>query len=566
MQNLKDISNPTTAIDMTLVLMAKEFTLNDTTPTNNNQRSSSNPCNMQIAQPGMNMEQDRHMLMVEDNVGNQFRPNSRIQNGYNVVKNVRNQNGNGNVTVARVESNGNGNNENQIRCYNCQAMDHYARNYTDFDFMAAAGAYDKIEEVTMNYTLKDNLQQGSTSGIQTDNALVYDSNGSAKVHHDTNCYDNGIFNMFTQEDQYTELLNPITEPHMIQQNNSNVISMQSSVEHNRGTIEQHPATVEETRFGIEIERLLRAVVSKDIMSIMQNPTVVDTSDLQTELESYKDMQQKIERLQAQLGDLKGKSEDTPCVSDTLDLLSSAGNNIKLVVRNDKSEVVCATCKQCLITANHDVYVSKYVNDMNSSKKNQHANVSEGANQKKHKQNVKKSKKLGSEERITSSRPSKPRTCLSQVKDNKIDLLVQQYEQFTILKEESIDSGFARFNTIITSLKALNESFSSKNYVRKFLRALHPKWRAKERVKSIALKAKKESSDDETSTSVSDDEEYDMAESVIRNALDAVIQIISLVIVQKPPRNKDQKAFIGGSWSDNKNDADDKANDETCLMA
>ncbi|GJS94944.1 hypothetical protein Tco_0801912 [Tanacetum coccineum] len=61
----------------------------------------------------------------------------------------------------------------------------------------------------------------------------------------------------------------------------------------------------------------------------------------------------------------------------------------------------------------------------------------------------------------------------QVKDNKIDLLVQQYEQFSILEEESIDSGFARFNTIITSLKALHEGFSSKNYVRKFLKALHP---------------------------------------------------------------------------------------------
>ncbi|GJV38623.1 hypothetical protein Tco_1411100 [Tanacetum coccineum] len=34
----------------------------------------------------------------------------------------------------------------------------------------------------------------------------------------------------------------------------------------------------------EIERLLRAVVSQDIMSIVQNPTVVETSDLQTELE------------------------------------------------------------------------------------------------------------------------------------------------------------------------------------------------------------------------------------------------------------------------------------------
>nr|GEU87074.1 zf-CCHC domain-containing protein/DUF4219 domain-containing protein/UBN2 domain-containing protein [Tanacetum cinerariifolium] len=78
----------------------------------------------------------------------------------------------------------------------------------------------------------------------------------------------------------------------------------------------------------------------------------------------------------------------------------------------------------------------------------------------------------------------------QVKDNKIDL-VQQHEQFTILEEESIDSSFARFNTIITSLKAIDEG-------------------KKEGIKSVALNAKKESSDDETSTSESDDEEYAMA--------------------------------------------------------
>nr|GEW22884.1 retrovirus-related Pol polyprotein from transposon TNT 1-94 [Tanacetum cinerariifolium] len=66
--------------------------------------------------------------------------------------------------------------------------------------------------------------------------------------------------------------------------------------------------------------------------------------------------------------------------------------------------------------------------------------------------------------------------------------------------------------------------SSKNYVRKFLRALHPKWRAKvtaiEESKDLTslspdelienLKAKKESSDEECSTSGSEDEEYTMA--------------------------------------------------------
>ncbi|GJX57231.1 zf-CCHC domain-containing protein [Tanacetum coccineum] len=91
------------------------------------------------------------------------------------------------------------------------------------------------------------------------------------------------------------------------------------------------------------------------------------------------------------------------------------------------------------------------------------------------------------------------------------------------QEESINNGFARFNTIITSLKALDEGFSSKNYVRKFLRALHPKWHAKvtaiEESKDLTslsldelignLKAKKESSDEESSTFDSEDEEYVM---------------------------------------------------------
>nr|GEX14911.1 hypothetical protein [Tanacetum cinerariifolium] len=42
--------------------------------------------------------------------------------------------------------------------------------------------------------------------------------------------------------------------------------------------------------------------------------------------AYNDMQQKIKRLQDQLGDLKGKSKDTPCESDTLDSLSQKLEN------------------------------------------------------------------------------------------------------------------------------------------------------------------------------------------------------------------------------------------------
>ncbi|GKC60729.1 hypothetical protein Tco_1088327 [Tanacetum coccineum] len=42
--------------------------------------------------------------------------------------------------------------------------------------------------------------------------------------------------------------------------------------------------------------------------------------------AYNDMQQKIERLQAQLGDLKGKSKETPCETDTLEPLSQKLEN------------------------------------------------------------------------------------------------------------------------------------------------------------------------------------------------------------------------------------------------
>ncbi|GJT81559.1 retrovirus-related pol polyprotein from transposon TNT 1-94 [Tanacetum coccineum] len=168
---------------------------------------------------------------------------------------------------------------------------------------------------------------------------------------------------------------------------------------------------------------------------------------------------------------------------------------------------------------------------------------------------------------------------SQVKDNKIDLLVQQYEQFIISEDESIDSAFARFNTIITSLKALDEGYFSKNYVRKFLRALHPKWRAKvttiEELKDLTslsldelignLKAKKESSDEECSTFESKDEEYAM---VVRDFKKFYKRICRFM---RQPRN-DKKTFQrsrddkNGSWSDSGEEDNEKVKDETCLVA
>ncbi|GJY79491.1 zf-CCHC domain-containing protein [Tanacetum coccineum] len=228
------------------------------------------------------------------------------------------------------------------------------------------------------------------------------------------------------------------------------------------------------------------------------------------------------------------------------------------------------------------------------------------------------------------------------KNNKAKMVIynalprKEYERIFMYK--SIDSAFARFNTIITSLKALDEGYSSKNYVRKFLRDLHLKWRAKVTTieeskdltslslnelignlkvhemiikkdsaivkakvdrKSIALKDKKESSDEECLTSGSEDEEYAMAVRDFKKFFKRRGRFVRqprndkktfqrshddkngksdrkyfrcgdpnhfIGECPKPPKDKNQRAFVGGSWSDSSEEDDKKVKDETCLVA
>nr|GEX61674.1 UBN2 domain-containing protein [Tanacetum cinerariifolium] len=132
-----------------------------------------------------------------------------------------------------------------------------------------------------------------------------------------------------------------------------------------------------------------------------------------------------------------------------------------------------------------------------------------------------------------------------------------------------------------------------NCVRKFLRALHLKWRAKvtaieksknlttlpldelignlkvyeevikkdfetvkgkkEQSRSLALKVKKEVSDEDSSSSDSEDEECGDPNHLIGE-------------YSKPTKNNNQKAFVGGSWSNSDEDEEEKTKDEKCLMA
>nr|GFA95582.1 hypothetical protein [Tanacetum cinerariifolium] len=170
----------------------------------------------------MNQEEDRLTQNVEGNGGNQFGQYAgqvaQNQQGFNAWQNGGIQG----VQNVGVQSGGNQNGLLLIAQKEEAGIQLQAE---EFDFMAAAGDLDEIEEVNANCILMANLQQSSTSGTQHDRAPVYDTDGSAEVQLNDNCYNNEIFLMFTQEEQYTNLLEPIPEPQLVPQNDNHVTSV-----------------------------------------------------------------------------------------------------------------------------------------------------------------------------------------------------------------------------------------------------------------------------------------------------------------------------------------------------
>nr|GEZ47299.1 hypothetical protein [Tanacetum cinerariifolium] len=84
-------------------------------------------------------------------------------------------------------------------------------------------------------------------------------------------------------------------------------------------------------------------------------------------------------------------------------------------------------------------------------------------------------------------------------------------------------------------------------------------KAKGARKSLTLMAKKESSDEECLTFGIEDEEYVMA---VRDSKKFFKRRECL----KPSKDKNQRAFVRGSYSNSGEEDDEKAKDETCLIA
>ncbi|GJY24658.1 retrovirus-related pol polyprotein from transposon TNT 1-94 [Tanacetum coccineum] len=233
------------------------------------------------------------------NVGNQVVQNVRNQNRVIFVLGIANQNGNGNVVVARAEGNANGNIGNQIRCYNCRGLGHLTRNCTvrprrrDAAYLQTQLLIAQKEEAGIQLQAKEFDLMATVADLdeieETDNDPVYDSNGLAEVQLQENRYNNEIFNMFTQEEQYTELLERIPKPHQVPQNDSNVIFEVSSVEQGGGTIEQYSTNVEETRVYHE-SLFHNLAVEVEKVNSLNRKIKVKNAELTTELARYKNQE------------------------------------------------------------------------------------------------------------------------------------------------------------------------------------------------------------------------------------------------------------------------------------
>nr|GFA34894.1 hypothetical protein [Tanacetum cinerariifolium] len=109
--------------------------------------------------------------------------------------------------------------------------------------------------------------------------------------------------MFTREEQYTELLEPIPKSHQVPQNDNDVISEDTSVEQGGEIVEQHPANFEETRALYESLYQNLAIEVEKVNSV--NHKLKETNaDMTTELARYKNQERCFEISQEKYDKLK----------------------------------------------------------------------------------------------------------------------------------------------------------------------------------------------------------------------------------------------------------------------
>nr|GEV92760.1 hypothetical protein [Tanacetum cinerariifolium]GEV94560.1 hypothetical protein [Tanacetum cinerariifolium] len=209
--------------------------------------------------------------------------NGGNQNGLVVVPRIANQNGTCNIIAARDEGTGN---RNQASCYNCRGLGHIARNCT------ARPRRRDVAYLQTQLLIAKKEEAGIQLQAEEFNCMAA-ADGSDKVQLNENCYNYEIFNMFTQEEQYMDLLEPIPEPQLVPHNDNHVTSVAPSMVQSGGTVETSSAPNEETRAHQETvyHNLIDQVAQVNTVNCNMRAT---NAELKSELARYKIQEQRIE--------------------------------------------------------------------------------------------------------------------------------------------------------------------------------------------------------------------------------------------------------------------------------
>nr|GEU29310.1 copia protein [Tanacetum cinerariifolium] len=342
----KDITDPTTAMNIALVLMEKAFKLNYLTPTNNNQRISSNPHNRQYG--GQNVGKlDRYNTVqnVRNPVVQNAAQNTGVQNVGNqneviFVSRIANPNAtqiwNDNVAAARAE--GDLDEIEEVNA-NCILMANLQINVL---YLSSAKTITALNEEIVNLNNQLSIEKSIVSSIQEEkkklkpdfqicedelldkqnqleneinklyNILVKTGQSIQTMHillpkpdsfyHTKQKmalgYQNPFYLKQTQQKQQSLyngkiLLEKHDPPAMYDLEETLQLAQESLLKRkqlNKEIKQENYAKINHLSGALEqeSERLLTAVVSLDIMSIVQSNSVVDTSNLQTELDRTKE--------------------------------------------------------------------------------------------------------------------------------------------------------------------------------------------------------------------------------------------------------------------------------------
>ncbi|GKA82563.1 hypothetical protein Tco_0789311 [Tanacetum coccineum] len=260
----------------------------------------------------MNIDQDRQMLMVDDNIGNQN------QNGLSVVPGIAKQQWEGNVVIATTG-------------------------------------------------LRDNLQKASTLGTQSDKAPVYDSDGSVVVSEQKD-----MTKVPPKVVELNDLSNPITSNSVPTTNESKVVENNKVITPGMFRIDPYK-TSREVKF-VPVNKF-RASIRTNAITVSQ-PHVITKKEVNSDSNGLSSIgvdntaktrrpqprsNTKNDRVPSASKSSCSKNKEVKVEEHPRNLLLSKNkkhmsfecNNIKLAIRNDKSKVICAMCcsKHTFMTEN-----------------------------------------------------------------------------------------------------------------------------------------------------------------------------------------------------------------------